>query len=244
MSLKDAYYFPHFCNARCDRKIKRVMKELGPEGYAIFFMLLEVLREQTDFSYPIEDIDLLADEFMTSEQKVRTVITNYNLFQIDEHQRFFSIKQIEYLKPYLEKSERARKAALIRWEGRENQEDNANAMQMQCAGNAKKAKQSKGKQSKAKQTDERFDEFWKAYPRKVNKAQAEKAWLGADIDGEVFGRIISALSWQTESDAWTEQGGKFIPYPSTYLNQRRWEDEQPETRMAVNGYDDPFRGAK
>jgi hypothetical protein len=41
---KDAYYFPHFYNARHDRKIKRLRKDLGIEGYGIFFMLLEVLR--------------------------------------------------------------------------------------------------------------------------------------------------------------------------------------------------------
>ena len=67
--MKDAYYFPHFCTARNDRKVKRLRKELGVEGYGIFFMLLEVLREQTDFKFPTEDIDLLADEFNTSEQK-------------------------------------------------------------------------------------------------------------------------------------------------------------------------------
>ena len=56
--MKDAYYFPHFCNARHDRKIKRVTKELGVEGYGIYFMVLEVLREQTDFKYPLSEIDL------------------------------------------------------------------------------------------------------------------------------------------------------------------------------------------
>ncbi len=64
--MKDAFYFPHFCNARHDRKLKRVRKELGLEGYGIFFMLLETLREQADYRYPIEDLDLLADEFGTS----------------------------------------------------------------------------------------------------------------------------------------------------------------------------------
>ena len=87
---KDAYYFPHFCNARHDRKLKRVQKELGIEGYGIYFMLLEVLREQDGFKYPLDDVDLLADEFGTSEQKVNIVICNYKLFDIDETKNFFS----------------------------------------------------------------------------------------------------------------------------------------------------------
>ena len=106
--MKDAYYFPHFSNARHDRKIKRIRKELGVEGYGIFFMLLEVLRDQADYRYPIEDIDLLADEFGTSEQKVRTVIANYQLFQVDEDEMFFSSNLIMFLQPYLEAKERKR----------------------------------------------------------------------------------------------------------------------------------------
>jgi hypothetical protein len=103
--MKDAYYFPHFCNARHDRKIKRVLKELGIEGYGIYFMLLEVLREQTDFKYPLNEIDLLADEFGTSEQKVRIVVCNYGLFQVDEFQSLFSLKLIEFMQPYLKMKE-------------------------------------------------------------------------------------------------------------------------------------------
>ena len=117
MSLKkDAYYFPHFSNARNDRKLKRVRKELGTEGYGIYFMLLEILREQTCFSFPMEDIDLLADDLGTSEQKVRTVICNYHLFEIDEHKQFFSANLLKYLEPYFQRKEHARIAAKSRWQ--------------------------------------------------------------------------------------------------------------------------------
>ena len=104
--MKDAYYFPHFCNARNDRKIKRIRKELGIEGYGIYFMILETLREQPGFKFPMEDMDLLADEFGTSEQKLRTVVCNYKLFNVDEEENFFSLKFIEYLKPYLDTKQR------------------------------------------------------------------------------------------------------------------------------------------
>ena len=98
--VKDAYYFPHFCNARHDRKLKRVTKQLGVEGYGIYFMVLEVLREQTDYRYPISDIDLLADEFGTSDVKVSAVIKNYELFIID-NEMFFSQNLINNMQPYL-----------------------------------------------------------------------------------------------------------------------------------------------
>jgi len=122
---KDAFYFPHFSNARHDRKLRRVRKQLGIEGYAIYFMLLEVLREQEEFKYPLQDVDLLADDFNTSEEKVKTVITGYNLFQTDE-KNFFSYKFNEFLKPYLDGKQRKRisgiKGNLIKY-NRANKED-------------------------------------------------------------------------------------------------------------------------
>jgi hypothetical protein len=102
---KEGFYFPHFSNSRHDRKIKRVIKELGVEGYGIYFMTLEVLREQTDFKYPLCDIDLLADEFDTTFVKLEAVIKRYELFELDENQMFFSLKFIENMQPYLKMKE-------------------------------------------------------------------------------------------------------------------------------------------
>jgi hypothetical protein len=97
---KEAFYFPHFCNARHDRKIRRLRRELGVEGYGIYFMLLETLREQQDLMYPMDDLDLLSDEFGVSEAKIRTTICNYELFEVDTDQKFFSPKMLVYLEPY------------------------------------------------------------------------------------------------------------------------------------------------
>lgn len=97
---KEAFYFPHFCNARHDRKIRRLRRELGVEGYGIYFMLLETLREQQDLMYPMEDLDLLAEEFGVSEAKVKVTVCNYELFEIDAEEKFFSPRMLVYLEPY------------------------------------------------------------------------------------------------------------------------------------------------
>ena len=77
-----------------------------------------------------------------------------------------------------------------------------------------------------------FLAFWAAYPRRVGKGNAWKAWnrLKPDLTA-----VSAALDWQTKSPEWTKDGGEFIPHPATYLNARRWEDE-PST----NG-DDGYR---
>jgi hypothetical protein len=109
---KEAYYFPHFCNARHDRKIRRLRKELGVEGYGIYFMLLETLREQQDLMYPLEDLDLLAEEFGVSEAKIQVTVSKYDLFEIDESQKFFSPKMLVYLEPYFRMKEQRREAGI------------------------------------------------------------------------------------------------------------------------------------
>lgn len=139
---KDAYYFPHFSNARSDSKLLKIRRIFGIEGYGIYFMLLEVLREQTEFRLPIASIEDLAFEWHTSREKILSIINDFDLFEIQES-LFFSPKQILYLQPYIEKSDRARSAALKRWD---NANADAKALQMQSAGNASKVKESKVKE--------------------------------------------------------------------------------------------------
>lgn len=73
--------------------------------------------------------------------------------------------------------------------------------------------------------EELFEAFYKAYPRKVNRPGALKAWKKIDSVEEVFDRIVRAVAVQARSERWTKDEGEYIPHPATWLNQRRWEDE-------------------
>jgi len=70
-----------------------------------------------------------------------------------------------------------------------------------------------------------FDMFWMTYPKKVGKEAARKAWLKVNPNLTI---VLQALSWQKESPQWFKNDGQFIPNPSTYLNQHRFEDEKPK----------------
>jgi len=70
-----------------------------------------------------------------------------------------------------------------------------------------------------------FETFWQAYPRRVAKMNAWKAWVK---NVPPLQEVLTALEWQRNQDQWSKDEGKFIPHPATYLNQWRWEDEQPE----------------
>ena len=70
-----------------------------------------------------------------------------------------------------------------------------------------------------------FDAFWQAYPRKTAKGAAEAAWRKLKPDEPLVARMLAAVEVAKQSAQWQRDGGQYIPLPSTWLNQRRWEDE-------------------
>lgn len=77
-----------------------------------------------------------------------------------------------------------------------------------------------------------FANFWNPYPRKTAKVQAHKAWAKLNPSEALQEQILTALAAQCKSDQWAKDGGTFIPHASTWLNQRRWEDQFPASSVA------------
>jgi hypothetical protein len=71
-----------------------------------------------------------------------------------------------------------------------------------------------------------FSEFWQAYPRKTQKVVAEKAWNKLK-DEEKF------VALEKINDFCKGKEMQFIAHPSTYINQKRWEDEVVEPKKKV-----------
>lgn len=86
-------------------------------------------------------------------------------------------------------------------------------------------------------SDSNFALFWSAFPRRVSKQAAIKAWAQLKPTPELVDTILAALAWQVRQPSWTKDGGAFVPYPASWLNGRRWEDEPfhapPEVRPMV-----------
>lgn len=80
---------------------------------------------------------------------------------------------------------------------------------------------------------ERFEGFWRMYPLKKSKQAAIRAWDSLRPDDKLLAVMGQALRRQLAGPEWQrkirEDGGQGIPYPATWLNGRRWEDEaQPD----------------
>ena len=78
---KDAFYFSHDSNAKDDPKIVLLIESLGLEGYGIYWVLVEILRDQEDFRYPMSLLGAIARKYNSTADKVKAVVINYALFQ-------------------------------------------------------------------------------------------------------------------------------------------------------------------
>lgn len=73
--------------------------------------------------------------------------------------------------------------------------------------------------------DAGFDQFYKAYPKKKAPRDAEQAWKKLSPSPDLQTTILVAIDRAKQSPDWQKDGGQFIPYPASWLNGRRWEDE-------------------
>lgn len=78
---------------------------------------------------------------------------------------------------------------------------------------------------KAPLTGDAFERFWAVYPRKVGKQSAKRAFEKVKVPLET---LVTAVERQKCSAQWTRDSGQYIPHPTTWLNQGRWDDELPE----------------
>lgn len=194
--MKDAYYFSHDSNAKDDPKCVLLMEKLGLEGYGIFWVLVETLRDQPEFKYPLNLIPSLARKYYTKAAKMKTVIFSHELFLIENDEFFFSESLNRRMEIYIEKrkklSEAGKKGNQKRWAvGKPSPGDNQ-AIALRLPGDgmaiANKEKENKEKENKENNLFKGVDEdLLKLLPPKDN---IDRNWEGlrsflSSISGKV-----------------------------------------------------------
>lgn len=160
-------YFPHDSNARNSDKLIPVRMKLGAEGYGIYFMILERLREEADYM-SVKDYNTLAFDLRVDTSKVKSIVEEFGLFVFtDDGKYFYSESFAKRMEIKDEKSklrsEAGKKGAQKRWGNKKNSNsnDNANSKANDKNGNAianeqkniaRKGKETKGKNSKENNT--------------------------------------------------------------------------------------------
>lgn len=79
-------------------------------------------------------------------------------------------------------------------------------------------------------TQNEFERFWSAYPRKVGKQKCLAWFKSHKPSTEFVNQMLTSLQAWIGSDEWTDP--KFIPHPQTWLNRGGWEDEIPQSDEA------------
>jgi hypothetical protein len=79
-----------------------------------------------------------------------------------------------------------------------------------------------------------FDSFWSIWPKKKAKEKALKAWLSLKPDDSLFQKILSDVEAKKDCEDWTKDGRQFCPLPASYLNGKRWEDEETKTESLID----------
>ena len=108
--------------------------------------------------------------------------------------------------------------------------DDASNMLATCYQHARPETETEAERE-TEQTQGAFALFWDSYPRKIGKPATKKAW--AKIPGiEVnFPDVLEGVEYWKSSQQW--QDPQFIPYPATFLNQRRWEDKEQRSTASA-----------
>lgn len=166
----------------------------------------------------ISSIDTLSRELKLSVKQIRTAINKLKKTSelasksTSQHTVFKVINYNEYQQ-----------------EGK--QEDKQETSKGQAEGKRRATDEKGNKENKENKKDikpssqELFDQFWKAYPKKRSKGQALKTWKQLKPDEQLTNQIILAIELAKTSVDWMKNGGEFISNPSTWLNATGWEDE-------------------
>lgn len=234
-----------------NRKIKHLRRL--PEGNSIVLIWVMLLTmagrcNASGMIFLTENIPytpkMLADELDFEENTVilalraledlNMVVTNNGYFAIagwEEYQNIEGMDKIRESKRLAQARWRAKQKVLPENTGVDSTVDSTRCL----VDDADKDKDKEIDIDKDKKDIYPFESFWSAYPKKKAKEAARKAWVKLKPDETLGTEIIQAVTESAKSKDWLKDDGKFIPYPATYLNGKRWEDERNESNGQNTG---------
>jgi hypothetical protein len=232
---KDSFYIKHDYNARNDQKILMLRLKFGAEGYGIFWMIVESMAEDSTGYLNKETVGGLSMGYGVAIGGLQAVLdycVELKIFKLCEHRGYYSERVIEHKKEREFYKEAGSRGGKKKWENQRLTKTNPTPA-ITPPNTPAFSKERRGEERNIL-----FETFWKEYPRRVGKGAAIKSWERLQHPDETLKNILVALAWQKKCRQWTESGGKYIPMPTTYLNQTRWMDEpeKPVTKTYESEY--------
>ncbi|MEM5570037.1 DUF4373 domain-containing protein [Aliarcobacter butzleri] len=202
---KETCYFSHDANAKDDFKVMLLIEELGLEGYGIFWVLIETLREQQNYKYPLKLLSVLARKYNTTLAKLEVVVRNYHLFIIEDDCFFYSSSLNRRMQKMEEVREQRVLSAKIGAQKRKQKQleqlkqlqinlsnnDSSEQMLGECSTNAKQIKEKKNKEKEIKSSIFSSDENEAEKFEQLNEHLLHKQ-LSKDLNVEKLENLAQA----------------------------------------------------
>jgi len=238
-----------------DDKFELFEAEYGLQGFGFIIKLFQKIYEANGYYYKWSD-----DEKLLFSKKINVDINLINdyitcalkrdIFNKNLFEKYNILTSNGIQKRFLEASKRRKRIEIIKeyflidieanpeygdlttnvvYVSNNNENGNNNVQ------NDNDNSQRKGKETKEKEIEninQKFENFWKLYPRKLKKQKAKEWFEKNKPSDELFNFMIAALNKFIESKEWKNNNGQFIPHPTTWLNQKRWEDLRVEGGVA------------
>jgi len=217
--MKDAYYFSHDSNARNDQRLMKVRMKYGPEGYGIYFMIIEILRDIENYTLHISDIESICFDIRSDNDKVLDIIKNYNLFEFEGD--YFYSKSLSRRMEKLDRIKEIRRAS-----GKKGASATAKVRQKLKGETAiaEQVKESKGDKSKEKDIKE------KKIIKKTGKFKKQVLEFQSKYDLEMLEEFI--LYWTEPNKSGTKI--KWEMEQTWHLGRRlaRWANSNYQTKTS------------
>lgn len=253
-------YFPHDTDAVNDEKIESLRFLYGNDGYAFYFILLERIYRSKHFELDVSD----AETIQILCRKVDVNLEKFN--QILEYAlKKGCFDKAEYEKRKVLTSEGIKNRASVvvgkrvkmREEYHNSKVDEVSAAETPPETEQKrgKVKESKVKESKEKEINNisaieiAFDEFWKVYPRKLDKKKAFEKFKAAAKKHDPASIIDGAKKYAAECQV-KKTDKQYIKHPSSFLNAESFNNDfeggqrsgtfRGDNEKARQEYDLPF----
>lgn len=240
--MKDAYYFSHDSNAKDDPKCVLLIEQLGMEGYGIFWVLIETLRDQPEYKYPLALIPALARRYNTTTEKIKTVVMQYGLFEIADEEFFYSdslnrrMQHLEYKRQIAIKA--GKKSAEMRLLN--SCSTDVEPTLNECS--TSKVKESKVKERKkhsafSSEIENLFENVWKLYPNKKGKGQISETQKNKllKVGEEHLKRCIDRYLSDLKKEEWRKPQNGSTFFNSGYVDYL--DENYSSTCTETNDYD-------
>ena len=232
--MENRYYWLKFRSDFFDSKrIKKLRNMAGGDTYTIIYLKMQLKALKTDGVLTFAGIeeqfaDELALDLDERPDDVRVTLMfllQYGLCECSDN--------IHYFLPWVAENTGSETASTQRVRDYRNRQKalhcNADVTQVKRIGNAEKEIEIEKDKDNTYSVD--FELFWKEYPRKIDKQKAYRSWKKIPVK-EYLDIAKGLEKWNAY---WTERNEpQYIPHPTVWLNNRRWESEPPKITKKRN----------